>query len=180
MRINILFLLTVSIILLAGCDNEKSDKSMGQNSAASQSNGQELAACDLLTPADIEAATGEAMEAGEHRGYECKFKSIARNEYDVPRISIRVRLEFSRQTPQEQLKLYNANMTKGMGEEFKPAPIKGVGDDAYWDDKYGVIMASKSVGGSRSAFVLIQPIDVAKEKSFEIAKSLAIKAFEKL
>lgn len=180
MRSNFLFIFFISLILLAGCSNEKNGKSTDQSATMSQNKDDELRACTILTPADIEAVTGEAMNAGQSRGYECKFMSIATDENDIPKITIRVRLEFSRQTPQEQLNVYNANMSQGLGKEFKPTPIKGVGDAAYWDDQYGVIMASKALGNSRSAFVLIQPIDVTKDEAFDIAKSLALKAFDKL
>lgn len=159
---------------VAACGSERAGPRGDE--ASTQAAGKEPGPCDLLTPADVQGVLGERVLAGDQVGYECQYNRPPNADgMRVP--AVRLRLEFANAAPAEHLERYAASMREGLGGTYQPSAVSGVGDAAAWD---GDALTFATAVNGRSAFVLIQPIEVEAGRRQELARALADRALARL
>lgn len=153
-------------LLVAGCGQQES-KLSNATEPATQPSGPAVAAkaCDILTQADASKALGRDVTkldaSGGAGGYDiCQYGYQGERMMDSGNVSVTVH-------PVDLASLKQGVLAEG----YKPEPVPGVGDEAFWTREAGLYVGK----GNRSAIYLLGIGGASDEqnraKAIELAKA---------
>ncbi len=169
-----LLILTLLISVLAGCGN-------GQSTGSGIPD--PVKACEILTQKEVEALIRTSVDAPrithtekenpKHWMSMCNYYSGEKN------ISIGITIipHGRKVTGGKAFALYEADLKKNLGEDYKMTPVKGVGDHAGWEK------TTKQLTIFQGPFMVILSADspdIKGDKALALNKQLAEKVLPKL
>lgn len=173
------FYLAASMILCAaifGCGNEEANTKAAKSADSVQ-------ACDLLTSAEVETIIGAPVNAprkthNEQEGSK-SWMSMCNYDSETKQIGIGVTImpHGRKVTGQEAFALYEADLKKGLGDDYRLEIVNGVGDYAGWDE------STKQLTVFKGPFMVIVGIISPKVQgpaALDLNRQLARKFLEKL
>lgn len=137
--------------------------------------------CDLLSKEEIESVLGQSVDKGIARSdIICEYRSSTARRSQPSALLLTIRLDYANKAPQEALETYHMVMKIGLGDQYKPEAVSGIGDLAIWDKHVGGLVTFKSMGESKSAMITVKPETMDGQKAQDAAKALAQIALGKL
>jgi len=188
MKIQIMVVAIMLSIGLFACGGDKSNQNEGNETLEKKQ------ACELLTLDDVQEVIGQKVALGRHyTDYDCTYESVEKDENGVPKrkIYLRMTMPAFNVSPEEALSAHIKTMKEGLGKDansYKSTNVTGIGDLAVWDKHIGTgdsvvlvtFRSAKSKGKSGTIAITIQLVGFEKENARQHAKSLALKALQRV
>jgi len=187
-KIQIIVVAIMLSIGLSACGGDKSNQNGGNKTLEKKQ------ACELLTLDDVQEVIGQKVAMGKHyTDYDCTYESVEKDENGVPKriIFLRMTMPAFNVSPEEALSTHIKTMKEGLGKDantYNSSNVTGIGDLAVWDKHLGsgdsVVLVTfkslKSKGKSGTITITIQLVGFEKEDARQHAKSLALKALQRV
>ncbi len=165
-----------STLLLTACGD--------RSTQSTQEVMEQLKPCDLLTAEDIQLVTGYAMKPGvELHKVNCSFESVeTKGQFEMPKYRWFVMHVYHPASVDLEVKSDQDGKREYLGNDYKLAPVSGVGDQAFWEQFSGVTQLTvyKADGSNATDTISIQADFDGEEQALEQAKALALRALQRL
>ena len=188
MKIQTIVIAMMLSIGLSACGGDKSNQNAGNETIKKKQ------ACELLTLNDVHEVVGQKVAMGRHyTDYDCTYDSVEQDANGGPKskIFLRMTMPAFNVSPEEALNNHIKTMKEGLGKDantYTSINVAGIGDLAVWDEQLGtgnsvVLVTFRSVKSkekSGTITITIQLVGFEKENARQYAKSLALKALQRV